>query len=114
MKSVLPTPEVDLRVRLEAAVIKLAEFGVARKSATPAPSPSTPVKIGSPVALVSVTADGVPRLGVTKFGEFAKTTVPVPFSSLSKAANSAEEVKEGPPVIPSVLVATHSVPAPVV
>lgn len=60
------------------AARKLAEEGVPKKVATPAPRPETPVEIGSPVALVSVAADGVPRFGVVNDGEVANTTAPVP------------------------------------
>jgi hypothetical protein len=34
--------------------------------------------MGSPVPLVSVTADGVPRFGVTNVGEVARTSAPAP------------------------------------
>ena len=40
--------------------------------------PVTPVVSGSPVALVSVAAEGVPRFGVVNAGEVDKTTLPVP------------------------------------
>ena len=40
--------------------------------------PVTPVDSGSPVALVSVTADGVPKLGVVRAGEDESTTEPDP------------------------------------
>lgn len=50
----------------------------ARPAATPAPSPETPVEIGSPAPFVSVTAEGMPRLGVTSVGEFDSTAEPVP------------------------------------
>lgn len=40
--------------------------------------PVTPVVRGSPVALVRVTAEGVPRFGVTSVGDVASTTLPVP------------------------------------
>ena len=43
------------------AAAKLAELGVAKKVATPLPSPLTPVLIGKPVVLVNVPDDGVPR-----------------------------------------------------
>ena len=48
--------------------------------------------IGKPVALVNVTADGVPRLGVTNVGEVANTNAPEPVSSEITPANSAEVV----------------------
>ena len=41
-------------------------------------TPVTPVVRGSPVALVSVILDGVPRLGVVRLGEVARTALPVP------------------------------------
>ena len=41
--------------------------------------PVTPVVNGSPVALVSVAADGVPMFGVVNTGDVASaTTVPLP------------------------------------
>ena len=40
--------------------------------------PVVPPSIGKPVALVSVTEEGVPRAGVTRVGEVARTTSPVP------------------------------------
>jgi hypothetical protein len=40
--------------------------------------PVTPVVSGNPVAFVSVTEVGVPRIGVTKVGLVAKTFAPVP------------------------------------
>jgi hypothetical protein len=63
------------------AVRKLADDGVAKKAATPVPKPEMPVATGRPVALVRVAADGVPRFGVTKAGEVAKTNAPDPVSS---------------------------------
>ena len=48
--------------------------------------------IGKPVALVNVTADGVPKLGVTKTGELENTTLPVPVSSEIRVARSADVV----------------------
>ncbi len=61
---------------------RLAELGVARKVATPVPRPDTPVAIGRPVAFVRVAAEGVPKSGVTKAGDVAKTADPVPVSSV--------------------------------
>jgi hypothetical protein len=40
--------------------------------------PVTPVVKGSPVALVSTAAEGVPRAGVVKVGLELNTTLPVP------------------------------------
>jgi hypothetical protein len=60
------------------AAAKLDEDGVAKNVATPLPSPDTPVAIGSPVALVSVAADGVPRFGVVSVGLVLSTILPKP------------------------------------
>ncbi|MDR6389244.1 hypothetical protein [Paraburkholderia phenoliruptrix] len=68
--------EIDGDVARTGLPEPVAEF--ARPDATPAPRPLTPVAIGNPVALVSVAADGVPRFGVVRVGEFDKTTEPVP------------------------------------
>ncbi len=65
------------------AAAKLAVDGVARNVATPVPSPEIPVDTGNPVALVSVAADGVPRLGVVRVGDVPKTKAPVPVSSVT-------------------------------
>src|ERR1051325_828011 len=54
-------------------------------------SPLTPVVIGSAVPLVRLTADGVPRFGVTSTGELAKTLTPVPVLSLSAPSRFALE-----------------------
>lgn len=67
------------------AEIRFALVGVPRKVATPDPSPDTPVDTGSPVAFVSVPAEGVPRSGVVSTGDdnagaVAKTNAPVPVS----------------------------------
>ena len=51
--------------------------------ATPVPSPDTPVEIGNPVAFVNVADDGVPSAGVTRVGLVAKTSDPVPVSSVT-------------------------------
>lgn len=47
-------------------------------AATPVPRPDTPVEIGNPVAFVSVAAEGVPRLGVVRVGDVARTIAPDP------------------------------------
>jgi hypothetical protein len=65
-------------VSSETAEARLADDGVAKNVATPAPNPLTPVDIGSPVALVNVADVGVPRAGVTSVGEFDNTLLPVP------------------------------------
>jgi hypothetical protein len=51
------------------AVRKLTDEGVAKKLATPAPRPATPVEIGRPVQLVNTPEDGVPIAGVTNVGD---------------------------------------------
>jgi hypothetical protein len=53
--------------------------------------PVTPVVKGNPVALVRTTAEGVPRAGVVRVGDVAKTTAPVPVSSVTAAAKFALE-----------------------
>ena len=70
--------KAPLPVSSVTAAAKLADDGVARKVATPAPRPETPVLMGNPVPFVSVTEDGVPKAGVTKVGEVARTLLPVP------------------------------------
>lgn len=84
----LPVP-----VSLVTAAAKFALDGVERKVATLVPRPEIPVATGSPVALVKVAVDGVPRFGVTNVGLFVKATLPVPLSSLKIAASWAEVVK---------------------
>jgi len=61
------------------AAARLALDGVARKVATPVPSPLTPVLIGRPVAFVRTPAEGVPIFGVVSVGLACITNVvPVP------------------------------------
>ena len=52
---------------------------------TPVPAPLNPVAIGRPVAFVKVTDVGVPSIGVTKVGEVASTTFPVPVDAVVHA-----------------------------
>jgi hypothetical protein len=73
------------------AVRRLALDGVAKNVATPVPRPDTPVEIGRPVAFVKVALVGVPRIGVTRVGEVAKTNEPVPVSSVTAASKLALE-----------------------
>ena len=68
------------------AEAKLALDGVAKNVATPAPRPLTPVDIGNPVQLVRIPAVGVPKSGVTKVGDVARTTLPVPVVVAEEAA----------------------------
>lgn len=70
------------------AAATFALDGVASIVATPVPRPETP-EIGRPVALVSVSDEGVPRFGVTNVGEVAKTSAPDPVSSVTAAATLA-------------------------
>lgn len=76
-------------VSLVTAAIKLALVGVAKNVATPVPSPLMPVATGRPVPFVRVTTDGVPRLGVVRTGEVAKTNAPEPVSSETAVARFA-------------------------
>ena len=94
------------------AAAKFALDGVARKVATLAPNPDTPVATGKPVQLVSVPEVGtprigvtrtmlvevqaemlplvtVPKIGVTKVGLVLKTNRPVPVSSVIAARRLA-------------------------
>lgn len=77
-------------VSFVSAAARLAEVGVAKNVAIPEPSPLIPVETGSPVTLVNVPELGVPRTGVTNVGDVAKTSAPVPVSSVSCAAMPAE------------------------
>ena len=72
------------------AEMRFADDGVASQVAMPVPSPEIPVETGRPVALVSVTADGVPKLGVTSVGDVPNTSAPEPVSSSISAASSDE------------------------
>jgi hypothetical protein len=65
------------------AEARLALEGVAKRVATPAPKPLTPVEIGRPVAFVKTAALGVPRAGVTSVGEFDNTTATVPVDEVT-------------------------------
>ncbi len=58
----------------------------------PGKMPVTPVLSGSPVALVSTIADGVPNAGVVKVGEVPKTNEPDPVSFEITPASCAEVV----------------------
>jgi hypothetical protein len=73
------------------AAAKLAEDGVARNVATLVPRPDTPVAMGSPVQFVSVPDVGVPKTGVTSVGDVAKTSAPVPVSSVTAVLRLAED-----------------------
>jgi hypothetical protein len=60
------------------AALKLVLDGVARKVATPVPSPLTPDAMGSPVQFVSTPDVGVPSKGVTSVGDVDRTASPEP------------------------------------
>ena len=90
-------------VSLVTAAARLAEDGVPRNVATPAPRdvipvpplatgkvPVTPVDKGSPVRLVATPDCGVPSIGVTSVGDVANTAAPDPVSSVSAPAKLAE------------------------
>jgi hypothetical protein len=87
----LANTKAPLPVSSVTAEAKLAELGVPKKVATPAPKdvipvpplatgkvPVTPVVKGRPVRLVATPEAGVPNAGVTKVGLFDRTTEPVP------------------------------------
>jgi len=82
------TPVPVLSVSADA---KLADDGVPKKVATLAAKPETPVEIGSPVQLVRVPEDGVPKAGVTRTGEVANTKAPVPVSSVTADIKLADD-----------------------
>ena len=68
----------------------------------PAARPETPVEIGRPVALVRVTALGVPRFGVTSVGEVARTTSPVPVHVKSDDVAIAVTLPAAPVMLPRI------------
>ena len=82
--------KAPLPVSFVTAAAKLADEGVAKNVATPVASPLTPVEIGRPVPLVSVTDWGVPKIGVTSVGDVPNTLAPEPVSSVSAPAKLAE------------------------
>jgi hypothetical protein len=86
-KTLAPVP-----VSSVSAAAKLAEDGVAKKVATLAARPDTPVEIGRPVQLVRVPEVGVPNNGVVRVGDVANTKAPLPVSSEITPANSEDVV----------------------
>jgi hypothetical protein len=81
----------------------------AKAVAIPVPKPETPVEIGRPVAFVKVALEGVPRIGVIKVGEVARTLLPVPVLvtlTICLLASSAKAVDAVRPeiVIPGTVV----------
>jgi hypothetical protein len=89
---VLANTSAPLPVSSVTADAKLAEEGVAKKVATLAARPETPVEIGKPVQFVRVPEFGVPKTGVTRVGVLANTKAPVPVSSEMIPANSEDVV----------------------
>ena len=86
---VLAKTNAPVPVSSVTAAIKFALLGVAKKVATFAANPATPVEMGNPVQLVNVPEVGVPRIGVTRVGEVLKTSRPVPVSLVIAAARFA-------------------------
>jgi hypothetical protein len=82
---------------------------VAKKVATLAAKPDTPVEIGRPVQLVRVPEDGVPNAGVTSVGEVANTNAPLPVSSDMTPANCNEVVAANTPKLLPVVVKVPAV-----
>ena len=71
--------DVQLLAPTAPVPVEIVMFATASDAATPVPRPDTPELMGRPVALVSVAADGVPRFGVVKTGEFVRArVVPLP------------------------------------
>jgi hypothetical protein len=83
--------KAPLPVSSVTADARFALDGVPRNVATPAARPETPVEIGNPVAFVRVAEDGVPNAGVTRVGEVANTSAPLPVSSVTAVARLALE-----------------------
>jgi hypothetical protein len=79
----VPNTNAPVPVSPVTAAAKLADVGVPKKVATPVPNPDTPVNIGNPVAFVRILPTAtVPRTGVTRVGELARTTAPVPVTAV--------------------------------
>jgi hypothetical protein len=83
--------KAPLPVSSVTADAKLADEGVAKKVATFAAKPDTPVEIGRPVQLVRVPEVGVPNNGVVRVGDVANTKRPDPVSSVTAVAKLAED-----------------------
>jgi hypothetical protein len=107
--------KAPLPVSSVTAPARFAELGVAKKVATPVPNPTTPVAIGKPVALVRVAADGVPRSGLTRAGDVARTLLPDPvlltettflLASSASAVDAVSAVRVG---VPATLTAPENV-----
>jgi len=61
--------------------------------------PVTPVDRGNPVAWVSTAADGVPKAGVVRLGDVARTTAPVPVTPLERSLAANCETLTAPPTV---------------
>lgn len=86
----VPNTSEPVPVSSVIAASRFALDGVARKVATPVPKPDMPVLTGSPVQLVRVPEVGVPRSGVTRAGEVARTPLPVPVVVIASRAVAPE------------------------
>ena len=67
--------------------------------------PVVPPSIGRPVALVSVTEEGVPRAGVMNVGEVALATSPVPVQVKRDEVAMEEASAVEPVMLPRILLA---------
>jgi hypothetical protein len=74
------------------ASANFADVGSAKKAATLVPKLATDA-IGYPVQLARFPEDGVPKAGVTRTGDEAKTKAPVPVSPVIVLINSADVVE---------------------
>ena len=68
---------------------------------TPVPPPAT----GRPVAFVRTRAEGVPRAGVTRVGEVARTTSPVPVHVKREEVAMAVTFAVAPVLLPRIVLA---------
>lgn len=93
------------------AAAKFALDGVTKNVPIPVPKLDKPAT-GNPVALVRVSAEGIPRLGVVKTGFVAKTARPVPVSLVSNAARFALEGVPMKVSNPAAVVFDEHAPAP--
>ena len=89
----MPGPKSAFHVPVAVVPDRMMEYAVV--VAIPVPPlptgrvPVTPVVRGSPVQLVSVPDEGVPKTGVTSVGDVAKTRAPDPVSFVTAAAKLA-------------------------
>lgn len=89
--SVPPVPTARVEPSVAVSVSEL-ETDKVLPAVTERPVTLPAVKLDAvPVALVKTTALGVPRSGVTKVGEVAKTSAPLPVSSVTAEIKFADE-----------------------